>query len=248
MSAPRIEELTVVGTTTPVRHDDLPARLAPIYQDQEGRRYLPIEGEDAADTAFSLVDEWWIREQVEDGNVAMFGVPIQARPNHLLLQVVESGAPEYLAETELRRRLTSLGEEALREADRALVREDRKAAEARAWFAARATADRPLPLMLLRALLRGEIPQAQLAYLEKKILAFPSPGRAEALRRARVVLPTIFAVLSADPESGPEIGARVGMLTAKRPSYLDPYEDNATFLRVERRRLASMGPTIAAVA
>ena len=95
--------------------------------------------------------------------------------------------------------------------------------------------------MLLRALLRGEIPEEQLAYLEKTINDLPAEVRARALDGRNAGLESVHAFIEADISSDPARGVTSRPSPATRPGYLDGLRNDSTFLRKQRRRMASMG-------
>ncbi len=238
MSHLQWDNLSVVGTTTPVKQDDLPARLAPLYRDATGHYYLPIDGETPGDVSVDEVEEPWVNLQRDVGDIVLFGAPFPARSMHVLLQTDASAPPEYFPEDDLRRRLAELGQKALRDAGRALLAGDRATAEEHTWYAARAVPREALPLLVLRALLRGQIPPDHLAFLERDIGALSEEQRLGALDVKGDELTSLVDLVRSDMVPRHAVRFTESKPRAHRPVYLELLDDVPTFLSQARRWLA----------
>lgn len=230
---PLLDGLTIIGTTTPVRPEDMPARIEPIYQSQEGECYLAVDGDTPDSIWLDPVDSSWIATQQEDGDVELFEKPLPARAGHVLLMSRANQVPDYLPESELSARLAELAQEALRLAGRAVEIHEHDAAEAYAWYATRAMPHEPFPLLVLHALLEGNIPAQQLVFIEKDLAAFTKEQQDRALDASDAAMRPLIDLVRVKRASS-SAPAKV----TRRPAYLLPFHDEPTFLKKARRRVA----------
>lgn len=172
-----------------------PMRLSAVVK--HGAAYL-LELADA-----SGIEQWaeedasYIDELFETGDLHLFGGTIPYKPGYVLLQVSQ-GMPEYLPLALLRERLDELHQEALVRAEQALATGTLELAEERAWFAARAKNTSVLARLLLVALLREKVPEAQLSALWRRLPSHDPAAWALALTEAANSFPHIVRAISVE--------------------------------------------------
>lgn len=217
-------ELEVIGTTTPL--EDLPRRLSPVYQRRGAEHlcYFPVDGDGETMAKLSPEPAEYFNELVTYGDGARFNRAISALPGYCLILFERGSSPEYLPARDLPLRLVRASREALECAARAISEGRRKDAVALSWYARRADHDDPLPLLLLIALLRDDVPAEELRFLEQDLDEYPRQLVQGARRRGRdrAELAALADLINEPPQS------------SVRPTYLAPYQSKPSFLRETR--------------